>query len=212
MSATGAVVVAAGTRIGDPEGTRTVLAIVALLVVMGLALVMVAFWMRRVTRPDPEVLAPLELMGERAWRNGDPTWQRRRLDEVRPGGAQPLRRSAAPPDIDEAFDAGPESPGFDDLRHERDDGERERSAREPTDDAERDEPGAPSAGDEDEDADPDTDAEVEELPRRSRGDTPIATERPDQFPEHELDPEVLEQAMAELDAELQGDHDDSSTR
>ena len=49
----------AGAGIGDPEGTRTVLAIVALLVVMGVALVMVAVWLYRSTRPDPGFLAPL---------------------------------------------------------------------------------------------------------------------------------------------------------
>ena len=102
--------------IGDPEGTRTVIAIIALLVVMGLALIMVAFWLRRSTRPDPEFLAPLELMGERSWRNGDPVWQRRRLDEVRPDDAIPLRRSVAPPLVDESFDAGPSASGFEDLQ------------------------------------------------------------------------------------------------
>lgn len=111
---TGAGLLAA--EIGDPEATRTVIAIVALLCVMGVALVMLAFWLRRVTRPDPELLAPLELMGERSWRRGDPVGQRRRLDEVRPQGAEPLTRAAAPPKFDEAFDAGPSAPGFDDLR------------------------------------------------------------------------------------------------
>jgi hypothetical protein len=106
--------------VGDPDGTRAITAIVALLVVLGLGLVMVAVWLFRVTRPDPEVLAPLEVMGERKWRRADPVWQRRRLDEVRPDGAEPLQPSAAPPDLDEAFDLGPAATGFDDLQDAHD--------------------------------------------------------------------------------------------
>jgi hypothetical protein len=104
--------------VGDPDGTRTVTSIVVLLVAIGLALVMVAIWMWRTTRPDPEFLAPLEAMGERTWRRRDPVWQRRRLDELRPDGAEPLVPSAAPPEIDESFEAGPAASGFDDLHHD----------------------------------------------------------------------------------------------
>ena len=102
--------------IGDPEGTRTVTSIVVLLAALGVALLLLAVWIFRATRPDPELLAPLEAMGERAWRRADPVWQRRRLDELRPRGARPLTPSVAPPRVDEAFDAGPAAPGFDDLR------------------------------------------------------------------------------------------------
>ena len=58
--------------IGDPDGTRTVTSIIGLLVAVGLALAMIAVWLHRATRPDPELLAPLELMGERKWRRADP--------------------------------------------------------------------------------------------------------------------------------------------
>lgn len=102
--------------IGDPDGTRTVTSIIALLVAIGLALLLLAVWVHRTTRPDPELLAPLEVMGERSWRRADPVWQRRRLDELRPSGARPLDPSVAPPELDEAFDAGPSAGGFDDLR------------------------------------------------------------------------------------------------
>lgn len=105
-----------GVSVGDPDGTRTVTAIVALLLVLGLGLIMLTVWLFRMTRPDPEVLAPLETMGERKWRRADPVWQRRRLDAVRPAGAEPLEPSAAPPDLDEAFDLGPTASGFDDLQ------------------------------------------------------------------------------------------------
>jgi hypothetical protein len=55
-------------------------------------------------------------MGERNWRRGDPVWQRRRLDQVRPDQAAPLSRPIAPPTIDAAFDQGPRAFGFSDLR------------------------------------------------------------------------------------------------
>jgi hypothetical protein len=58
--------------VGDPDGTRTVTSIIALLVAVGLALAMIAVWIHRTTRPDPEVLAPLEVMGDRRWRRSDP--------------------------------------------------------------------------------------------------------------------------------------------
>ena len=101
--------------IGDPDGTRTITAIVALLVVLGIGLTMLAVWLFKTTRPDPELLAPLDVMGERKWRRADPVWQRRRLDEVRPAEARPLTPSVAPPEFDEAFDRGPSASGFDDL-------------------------------------------------------------------------------------------------
>lgn len=102
--------------IGDPDGTRTIVSIVALLVALGVGLLILALWIFRTTRPDPELLAPLEAMGDRSWRRGDPVWQRRRLDDLRPPGARPLAPSVAPPELDEAFDAGPAATGFDDLR------------------------------------------------------------------------------------------------
>jgi hypothetical protein len=103
------------STIGDPDGTRTVTSIVVLLAALGVALLLLAVWIYRTTRPDPELLAPLEVMGERTWRRADPVWQRRRLDELRPRGARPLAPSVAPPELDEAFDAGPTATGFDDL-------------------------------------------------------------------------------------------------
>jgi len=103
------------TLIAASSDTRQVLSIVAMLIAIGIALLMLAWWMFKVTRPDREVLAPLEVMGQRKWRRGDPVWQRRRLDEVRPREAQPLRPARTPPAPDAAFDAGPQALGFDDL-------------------------------------------------------------------------------------------------
>ena len=208
--------------VGDPEGTRAVTAIVALLVVLGILLVMVAVWLFRTTRPDPELLAPLEVMGDRSWRRGDPVWQRRRLDEVRPEGAEPLQPSAAPPELDEAFDLGPVASGFDDLH---DDVDREQPVASPA--APSNEPAPPPP------ADPtapvvrgpvvriSTEPPVQtELPLEPSGQpidpllaarhdddaartpTGIARPVPDDLPDHDVDPALLAAAMAELDAEL----------
>lgn len=101
--------------VGDPTRTRTVLAAIAFLVAIGIGLLVLAGWLVRSTRVDPEVLAPLEAMGERSWRKADPVWQRRRLDELRPEGAEPLDPMAPPPAADAEFDLGPSLAGFDDF-------------------------------------------------------------------------------------------------
>ncbi len=164
--------------IGDPDGVRTITSLVALLVALGLALVMVAVWLFRSTRPDPELLAPLEAMGERNWQRLDPVGQRRRLDELRPEAADPIAPSVAPPAFDDAFDLDPAAPGFDDLR---DDGTFETSGPVPM---------APIAG-------PVVGTE-----------TPQQIDRPtlEQFDDREIDPELLAAASADLDAELGGHH------
>lgn len=182
--------------VGDPEGTRTVTSIIALLVALGLALVLLAIWLRRATRPDPELLAPLEAMGERRWRRRDPVWQRRRLDELRPTGAEPLEPSVAPPDIDEAFDHGPAASGFDDLH-----GPDEPDEVEADDDPAR--LAALAIGQQL--APPPSGALPADAP------TPPAAERPSLVElGGDLDPEVLAKAMADLDAELADDHGDES--
>ena len=159
--------------IGDPEGTRTVTSLIALLVALGLGLVMVAIWLFRTTRPDPELLAPLEAMGERKWRRLDPVGQRRRLDELRPDEAEPIAPSVAPPALDAAFDAGPAAPGFDDLH---DDGQLDVAS-------------------------PHTTGDV--LAPPPQAETPQQIDRPafDEF-DDDIDSEVLAAASAELEAEL----------
>lgn len=158
--------------VGDPDGSRALTSIIVLLVAMGVALVMVAVWLFRTTRPDPELLAPLEAMGGRKWRRNDPVWQRRRLDALRPPGAEPLAPSVAPPVIDEAFDRGPIASGFDDLH-------------------DHGEPGAPldspAPGSAPVDAPTPAHAQRPELEELTDGD---------------IDPDALAAAMADLDAEL----------
>jgi len=78
---------------GDTGSTRLVYAMVIGLVVVGVALVTLAIWILRQTRPEPALLAPLERMGERRWRRHDEHVRRQLLDEVRPMGAQLLEAS-----------------------------------------------------------------------------------------------------------------------
>ncbi|MEO6653878.1 MAG: hypothetical protein ABIP17_14615 [Ilumatobacteraceae bacterium] len=163
--------------IGDPDGTRTITSLVALLVALGLALVMVAIWLFKTTRPDPALLAPLEAMGERNWRRLDPVGQRRRLDALRPADADPIEPSVAPPEFDMAFDVAPSSPGFDDLQ----------------DDGNFSSDGEP------------VDSPLPQVPEPAVGaETPQQLDRPslDGFDDGEIDPEVLAAARADLDAEM----------
>ena len=100
----------------DPGSTRLVYAMVAGLVLIGIALVVLGVWLVRQTRYDPPVLAPLERMGDGSWRKRDPATQRRILDEVRPEGAEPLATGKDAPTIDAEFDDDRRPvPGLDDL-------------------------------------------------------------------------------------------------
>lgn len=185
------------TTIGDPDGTRTITSIVVLLIAIGLALVLLAIWIFRATRPDPDLLAPLEVMGERSWRRKDPVWQRRRLDELRPPGAKPLVPSAAPPELDESFEAGPTASGFDDLRVAAPLVVPEGATR------------AHEGGDEDEsddgrDQEDPADAARRPVPVSPSDSTPVGLVGPtlDELPDRELDPDSIAAARADLEREL----------
>jgi hypothetical protein len=199
------------SSVGDPEGTRTITAIVLLLGVLGIALVMLAFWLFRLTRPDKELLAPLEVMGERKWRRADPVWQRRRLDEVRPDEAQPLQPSAAPPDFDEGFfERAPAAGGFDDLHD--DSNSKAGSSAQGVDEVPIEGAGAEPelvvaevAGPE-QNGEPAPNAEQAPSPApviKPMSPTPIGIDRPMELPDGDLDPDLMAAALAELDAELQ---------
>ncbi|MGD9702186.1 MAG: hypothetical protein AB7Q42_13430 [Acidimicrobiia bacterium] len=71
------------SSINDTASTRRVQLIAGGLVVLGIGLIGITVWFWRSTRPDPESLAPLDLMGKRRWRRLDPIEQRHRLDSVR---------------------------------------------------------------------------------------------------------------------------------
>ncbi len=89
---------------GDPRSTRLVYAMVVGLVAIGVVLLFIGVWILRQTKPDLEVLAPLERMGDGDWKKKDPSTQRRMLDELRPEGAMPLTPATRPPSIDRDFE------------------------------------------------------------------------------------------------------------
>ena len=86
----GVLAQSAQDSVGDERSTAIVYTVVVVLVVIGIALIGVAVWLWSATRPDRELLAPLELMGDTSWRRQDPQGRRRALDDVRPDGAVPL--------------------------------------------------------------------------------------------------------------------------
>ena len=114
--------------VGDQTSTRTVYAVILALAAIGVVLIFIGAWMVRQTKPDPQLLAPLERMADRSWRQQDPAQKRRTLDEVRPEGAQPLLRETNVPEVDQDFAQPKPSIGkLDDFRAEQD-AERRRSA------------------------------------------------------------------------------------
>lgn len=108
-------VAAVRTVVGDPDATRTVYTTVVVLAVLGVLLVALAVWLHRRTRPDRELLAPLEEMQTRRWRRRDPATQLRLLDEARPAAAEPLKRSVSVPRYDADFAADRPVSDFADL-------------------------------------------------------------------------------------------------
>jgi hypothetical protein len=113
--------------VGDQSSTRTVYAVIFALATIGVVLIFIGVWIFRQTKPDPELLAPLERMADRSWRQQDPVQRRRTLDEARPEGAQPVLREKGVPEVDQDFAQSKPSIGnFDDLRAEQD-AERRRS-------------------------------------------------------------------------------------
>lgn len=101
-------VVASSISSSDTE----VYLVIGALAAVGGALLVLAGWLLKATRPERELLGPLERMGERSWRDLDPAMQRRELDELRPPGARPVRGSRPPSRVD--ADEGLEHPGQDD--------------------------------------------------------------------------------------------------
>lgn len=77
------------------------------LIIVGVALLVatLAFW--RSAIEDPEVLGPLEVMGERRYSKANDFERLEILNDVRPGGPMPVRITMAPPPAAEPL-AGPE--------------------------------------------------------------------------------------------------------
>ena len=101
-----------GTQITDPENERTIYIAAGGLLLLAIALAVGTVWWWRNSRVEHPALGPLEVMGTRSWWKGDWTARRRRLDEVRPAGAEP-----GDPDeqVDLSAVATAEALPFDDL-------------------------------------------------------------------------------------------------
>ena len=101
----------------DPTNERLIYMSAAGLVVVGLGLlVLTLIWWRRGRQEHP-ALAPLEVMGSRAWANAPESDRRRKLEQVRVSGAagaveEPI--VADPVDLEALVRSVPED--FDDLR------------------------------------------------------------------------------------------------
>ena len=78
-----ALAASSSSAINDTASTRRIQLMAAGLVALGVALIAITVWFWKSTRPDPEALAPLEMMGRKKWRNADAIEQRHRLDDVR---------------------------------------------------------------------------------------------------------------------------------
>lgn len=66
------------------------------MIVVGLALGALTWWTWRASEPESPVLAPLEVMGDRAFAQADDATRRRMLDEVRERPESVLGPAAAP--------------------------------------------------------------------------------------------------------------------
>jgi len=105
----------AAAAVGDPESTRRVYVTVVVFVALGVGMLALAVWLFRRTAPEPQLLAPLEVMDSRRWRRSEPAQRRRELDAKRPPGARPLQRSTEPPQVDSEFGTAQPVRSFDDL-------------------------------------------------------------------------------------------------
>jgi hypothetical protein len=108
--------------VNDVSSTRKVYLLAVGLAALGIALLIITVWFWRSTRPDPALLAPLEVMGERKFRSLDEFAQQDMLNSVRPEDAQPMRWGVVEGEsldggvVDLEAAARAELKGFDDLR------------------------------------------------------------------------------------------------
>ena len=108
--------------VNDASSTRKLYLLALGLALLGGLLLGVTVWFWRSTRPEPELLAPLEKMGTRRFRQLDGRTQKELLDAVRPEDAQPMRWGVVHGDpipdaeIDLEAAARAEMIGYDDLR------------------------------------------------------------------------------------------------
>jgi hypothetical protein len=108
--------------INDASSTRKVYLLAGGLALLGIALICITVWFWRSTRHDPELLAPLEVMGDKRFRRLGADGQRELLDSSRPADAMPLRwgvertkagvDASSEPSGHEAVSAGPAAPAI----------------------------------------------------------------------------------------------------
>ena len=108
--------------INDANSTRKVYLLAAGLALLGVVLLVATVWFWRSTRPEPELLGPLEKMGERQFRRLDGRARQDALNAARSTDAQPMHWGVVhgdvplSPEIDLEAAARSEMVGFDDLR------------------------------------------------------------------------------------------------
>jgi hypothetical protein len=118
----------AGPRLGlladsvnDANSTRKVYLLAAGLAVLGIALVAITVWFWRSTRHDPELLAPLEVIGGRRFRRLEGDAQQAVLDDARPVTATPMQwgvrrgEASGEPQIDLRASLRSAPAGYEDL-------------------------------------------------------------------------------------------------
>ncbi len=116
--------------VNDADSTRKVYLLAAGLAGLGIALIAITVWFWRNTRHDPELLAPLEVMGEKAFVKLDGKARQQILDAARPPDAEPMRWGVIRGETDlpqEIVDLRPinragDAGGYDDLRESPDAG------------------------------------------------------------------------------------------
>ena len=79
--------------ISDSGSTRTVYLLAAGLAVLGVGLLVITISFWKSSKPEPQLLAPLEVMEDKKFRGLGKMEQRRALDAVRPPDAQPINKS-----------------------------------------------------------------------------------------------------------------------
>ncbi|MEZ5217133.1 MAG: hypothetical protein R2705_17970 [Ilumatobacteraceae bacterium] len=85
-----------GTSFDDSSASTRVLLVVSALLVLGVVLIGVTWWLWRSTRPEPDALAPLQVLGTRSFAKADEEARRRALAAARPdhdGSENPISTS-----------------------------------------------------------------------------------------------------------------------